>query len=100
VALEVASTNETMRRATADVFDSWIDAATDYFAAAGIRRSRARELALSMLSLLEGAFVFSRAMRTTEPLEIAGATAAAAVAQALPEASRKRASVAPIAPSR
>jgi hypothetical protein len=36
-----------------------------------------------MLSLLEGAFVFSRAMRSTEPLEIAGANAVAAVRAAL-----------------
>jgi AcrR family transcriptional regulator len=86
VALEVASTNEQLRRACAEVFDSWIDAATGYLAGAGIPRPRARELALSMLSLLEGAFIFSRALRSTEPIEVAGASASAAVAQALPAA--------------
>jgi AcrR family transcriptional regulator len=84
VALEVASTNEPLRQATADVFESWIDAATAYFVAAGIPAQRARGLAFAMLSLLEGAFVFSRAMRSTEPLEIAGANAVAAVRAALP----------------
>ncbi len=88
IALEVASTNEPMRQATADVFQSWISAATEFFAAAGIERDRARELAFSMLSLLEGAFVFSRAMRSTEPLAVAGAAAAAAVREALPPQSR------------
>jgi AcrR family transcriptional regulator len=83
VALEVASTNETMRRATADVFESWIVAATEYFAGAGIARPTARELAVAMLSLLEGAFIFCRAMRSIEPLAIAGETAAAAVEAAL-----------------
>jgi AcrR family transcriptional regulator len=83
VALEVASTNETLRQATADVFDSWMDAATAYFCAAGAPRKTARALSFSMLSLLEGAFVFSRAMRSTEPLEAAGACAAAAVRAAL-----------------
>jgi AcrR family transcriptional regulator len=83
VALEVASTNEALREATADVFDSWIDAAGAYFAAAGIPRANARELALSILCLLEGAFIFARAMRTTEPLEVAGANAVAAVGSAL-----------------
>jgi AcrR family transcriptional regulator len=83
VALEVASTNEPLRRATAEVFDSWIAAATEYFAAARIPRDTARGLAFSMLSLLEGAFVFSRAMRSTEPLEVAGASAVAAVRAAL-----------------
>ena len=83
VALEVASTNEPLRKATAEVFDSWIDAASAYFAAAGIPQETARELAFSILCLLEGAFVFSRAMRSTEPLELAGASAVAVVRSAM-----------------
>jgi AcrR family transcriptional regulator len=85
VALEVASTNEPLRQATADVFDSWIAGATEYFAFAGIPRARARELALSMLSLLEGAFLFSRALRSTESMAVAGSAAVAAVRIALQE---------------
>jgi AcrR family transcriptional regulator len=85
VALEVASTNEPLRIATADVFEEWIEGATEYFVFAGIARSRARELGLAMLSLLEGAFIFCRAMRTTEPMAIAGNAAVAAVRQALEE---------------
>ena len=87
VALEVASTNEPLRKATAAVFESWFEAASAYLSSAGIPPGRARELAISMLCLLEGAFVFSRAMRSTEPLELAGASAAEAVRSALPEAS-------------
>jgi AcrR family transcriptional regulator len=83
VALEVASTSEPLREATAEVFDSWIAGATEYFAAVDIPRDTARELAFTMLSLLEGAFIFCRAMRTTEPLEAAGASAVAAVQTAL-----------------
>jgi AcrR family transcriptional regulator len=83
VALEVASTNEPLREATADVFGSWIEGATAYFMGAGIPRETARALALSMLCLLEGAFIFCRAMRSTEPLELAGASAVAAVSAAL-----------------
>ena len=83
VALEVASTNEPMRKATADVFESWIDAATAYFAGAGIPEGRAHELSIHMLCALEGAFVFCRAMRSTEPLHVAGAAATAAVREAL-----------------
>jgi AcrR family transcriptional regulator len=86
VALEVASTNEPLREATAEVFDGWIDGAAQYFAAAGIPRARARELALSMLCLLEGAFVFCRAMRSTEPLNVAGASAEAEVRAVLARA--------------
>jgi AcrR family transcriptional regulator len=85
VALEVASTNEALRLATADVFTQWIDGASAYFAHAGIPRARARELALAMLSLLEGAFIFSRALRSTEPMRVAGAAAVEAVRKALEE---------------
>jgi AcrR family transcriptional regulator len=84
VALEVASTNEPLRQATAEVFESWIVAATEYFAAARIPRGEARALAFSMLCLLEGAFVFSRAMRSLEPLEAARESAVTAVRAALP----------------
>jgi AcrR family transcriptional regulator len=83
VALEVASTNEQLREACAEVFESWITGATQYFSAAGITPETARELAFSMLCLLEGAFVFCRALRSTEPLVVAGASAVAAVESAL-----------------
>lgn len=83
VALEVSSTSEPLRLATAEVFTEWIDGATAWFAGAGIDGRKARELAFVMLNLLEGAFVFARSLRSTEPLEHAGRAAAAAVAQAL-----------------
>ena len=84
LALEVASTNEPLRQASAEVFESWIDGCTAYLSSAGIEPRQARALALSTLSLLEGAFVFCRAMRSTEPLQAAGASAVAAVRAALP----------------
>ena len=83
VALEVASTNELLREATAEVFESWIASATDRFAAAGIGMGPARELAISLITSLEGAFMLSRATRSTEPLLIAGSATAAAVEAAL-----------------
>ena len=90
VALEVASTNETLRRATADVFESWVDAATERGMAAGLSRPAARKLGIGMIASLEGAFVLSRAQRSTEPLEVAGAQATAAIRDALAGAARKR----------
>jgi AcrR family transcriptional regulator len=84
VALEVASTSEPLRQATADVFESWITAAAERLAAAGIEPTRARGLAISTLAALEGAFILCRAARSTEPMEVAGATASAAVRAALP----------------
>jgi AcrR family transcriptional regulator len=89
VALEVASTNEPLREATADVFESWIAAGTERLVEAGVGPAKAREVTIAMLAALEGAFVLCRAMRSTEPLEIAGATATALVRSALPAAQRK-----------
>lgn len=83
VALEVASTNEELRRACADVFDAWIEGGTERLALAGIPRKVARRLVIQMLTALEGAFVLSRALRSTEPVELAGDAAIAMIAAAL-----------------
>jgi AcrR family transcriptional regulator len=83
VALEVSSTSEPLREACAEVFNEWIHGASAYFRSAGIERERARELAITMLCLLEGAFVFCRALRSTEPLLLAGASASEAVRAAI-----------------
>jgi len=90
VALEVSSTNEPMRAACADVFESWIELASDRLTGAGLSRARARKLAVSMLCSLEGAFVLARAMRSTEPLKAAGAAAAQDVREALRERAARR----------
>ena len=72
VALEVASTSEPLREATAEVFESWIDAAMGRFAADGIADDAARDLAITMFCALEGAFILARALRSTQPLNVAG----------------------------
>jgi hypothetical protein len=79
----VASTSEPLREATAEVFDSWIDALVQRFSAAGLPDDVARELSIAMLGALEGAFVLSRAKRSTEPLEVAGRTMTEVVRNAL-----------------
>ncbi|WP_052664522.1 TetR/AcrR family transcriptional regulator [Nitriliruptor alkaliphilus] len=86
VALEVASANEPLRLATAEVFEDWLAAATVRFEAAGLAPDRAREHAITVLCLLEGAFVFCRSLRSTEPLHAAGRAAVAATRTALAEA--------------
>src|ERR1700686_5078382 len=66
VALEVANTNEPLREATAQVFESWIVGAFARFQGTGIDEQAARELSITLIALLEGAFVLCRASRTTE----------------------------------
>jgi len=83
VALEVASTNEPLREATAEVFESWIAGAAERGVAAGLSPERARSVAVEILCLLEGAFIFCRALRTTEALAVAGARAVESVSEAL-----------------
>lgn len=93
VALEVSSTNEPMRQACADVFNEWVDSAAARLVESGLTRKRSRALAISMLASLEGAFVLARALRSTEPVEVAGAAATDAVREAVAvRRARRRAS--------
>jgi AcrR family transcriptional regulator len=87
LALEVASTNETLREATADVFESWIAELTRRYVAGGIGRRRARALAELAFCALEGAFMLSRASRDVAPIETVGRFVSTAVREEL----RKRA---------
>ena len=88
VALEVSSSSETLREACADVFDGWITVGAQRYASAGVTPDVARELTIGMIAALEGAFVLSRALRSTEPLAVAGELTAAAVERAQHDARR------------
>jgi AcrR family transcriptional regulator len=89
VALEVSSASEILRQACADVFESWIEAGTAMYERAGITPERARELTIAMVAALEGAFVLARALRSTEPLEVAGEVIAQTVQRAIDEGARR-----------
>ncbi len=83
VALEVSSSSEPLREACAEVFDGWISAASERFAAGGLEPAAAREIAIALIAGLEGAFVLARALRSTEPLRAAGELAAERMQRAL-----------------
>jgi AcrR family transcriptional regulator len=83
VALEVASTNEPLRLATAEVFDAWTATLTGRLTAAGLAPETARGRALAIISGLEGAFVLARATRTPDALLAAGDVLADALATAV-----------------
>ncbi len=84
MALEVASTSEPLRAATAGVFSEWADAVTARLVTAGAGEGEARRLAFTVIALLEGGFLLCRATKSTEPLLAAGRTAMTAVQQATP----------------
>jgi hypothetical protein len=72
VALEVASTDDRLRQATAEVFERWAEAITE--------RLGDRQKGLALIAALEGAFIICRASRSTEGMHAAGEMAAALVA--------------------
>jgi AcrR family transcriptional regulator len=72
VALEVSSISDTMREACNDVFELWLAGAAEDFVAAGVPKRRARDLAITFVTLLEGAFLLSRAAKSTEAMKVTG----------------------------
>lgn len=89
VALEVASTSEPLREATAEVFNAWIDKGTAVFHRFGLSEKDARKLTIAVITSLEGAFVLSRSLRDVEPLAIAGEAAVAMARQLMNEPAAK-----------
>jgi AcrR family transcriptional regulator len=83
VALEVASTSETLRAATAEVFESWLSAIDMRLVQAGLTKAQARHLSVSLFSLLEGAFILARATRDHTHVRTAGRAAVELVRAAL-----------------
>ena len=89
ITLETASVSEPMRLASHDVFEAWIAAGLPYFTAAGLGDAVARQLILSLICALEGAFVLARAARSTEALSVAGELVAGATERALERISER-----------
>ncbi len=83
VAGEVASSDEVLRRATAEVFELWLGAFAADLGGAGVAPPRARSVALSTLALLEGAFLLCRSLRSSEPMRAAGESAVELMSTAL-----------------
>ncbi|MDZ4233377.1 MAG: TetR/AcrR family transcriptional regulator [Dietzia sp.] len=83
IALEVASTNDHLRRESAQVFEIWLTALTGWFAQLDVSVEQSRQLALITLTALEGAFVLCRTLRSTEPIIVAGHGVQAAVSAML-----------------
>ena len=90
VALEVASTNEPLRLATAEVFESWIQGLTALLTHEGVPADRSRALAQVILSAREGAFVLARASRTPDVRAACGDAMADLVAAALADQPTRR----------
>ena len=77
VALEVASTNEPLRRVTAEIFEGWLAGLDVLFLGAGGRgRRRPATSSTLFLAALEGGFLLCRAAKDTAPMAALGRTVA------------------------
>ena len=74
VALDAGSENEPLREACSQVYEAWISAVSGYLSTFGIREQQARPLSTSMICLVEGSLILSRAHKSTQPLEAAAST--------------------------
>ncbi|MEC3957284.1 TetR/AcrR family transcriptional regulator [Nocardia sp. CDC153] len=81
VAGEVADSEPGIRDVAAEVMNSWIDEGVAYFVRRGLAEGDARDLMIAILCALEGAFVLSRTLRSTEPLLAAGKAMGARVSE-------------------
>ncbi|WP_063865083.1 TetR/AcrR family transcriptional regulator, partial [Nocardia seriolae] len=79
VAGEVADSEPGIRDVAAEVMNSWIADGAAYFTRRGLMESDAKELMTALLCALEGAFILSRTLRSTEPLLAAGRAMGASV---------------------
>lgn len=71
IAREVANTSEPLRQAAERAFQSWITSAERYLISTGIDPDTAADLAITFVATVEGTFVVSRTLRSTEPLTAA-----------------------------
>lgn len=83
VALEVASTNDRLRRATDTVSTGWVASVRSWLVAAGLGEPEAHELAVALVAAVEGGFMLSRAARSPEPMRAAGRVIRSVLATAL-----------------
>ncbi|MFJ3792290.1 TetR/AcrR family transcriptional regulator [Kitasatospora sp. NPDC090091] len=73
VGLEVAGSNEALRRTCAEVYGSWQQVITERLAAQGLGPTEAEITSGQALALLEGAVLLARVRRSRRPLDDARA---------------------------
>ncbi|MNI54793.1 putative HTH-type transcriptional regulator YxaF [compost metagenome] len=74
VALDAGSENEPLREACGQVYDAWVSAVSSYLSTFGLKKEQAQPLATSMICLVEGSLILSRAYKSTQPLDAAAGT--------------------------
>lgn len=83
VALEVASSDDELRRVAQEIFDEWLGALARRFEGAGIEARPARELATTFLACLEGGFLLCRVAKDAASMDVLSAAVVSRVEAAL-----------------
>jgi AcrR family transcriptional regulator len=81
VAHEVASADDVLRLACQSVFESWATKATAMFAAEGLTRGQAHDLATTVVAALGGAFILARTAKNADLMRATGRNVTALVKQ-------------------
>ena len=74
LAVTVATREPDLLKQARDVFSSWQNRLTQQLAKGGLKPDRARMMATTMITAVEGAMVLSRATQSPEPFETTAAT--------------------------
>lgn len=74
VALEMGAESDRLRTACERAYQSWITPVADFLMARGHNETSAQALASSVISLVEGAMIVSRARRDVQPMRDAAGT--------------------------
>ncbi len=90
VAAEVSSTDDRLRRATAQVFASWTEALALRLRDAGVGADDAEEVATTVVATLEGSFVLARSRRDADVVRAAGRRTQPLLRSVLPRAGSRR----------
>jgi AcrR family transcriptional regulator len=83
VALEVASSDDELRRVTEEIFSEWRSMLAARFEAAGIEPAASADLSVSFLALLEGGFLLCRVAQDAAPMGVLGEAMVTLVGTAL-----------------
>ena len=74
LAVTVAAGDNELLDHAGTIFRTWADLLADLFATSGMKKPRARELAVTVIAATEGAVALSRAQRSREPFDHVAAT--------------------------
>jgi TetR/AcrR family transcriptional regulator, lmrAB and yxaGH operons repressor len=74
LAVTVAAGDDELLDHAGTIFRTWADLLADLFATSGMKKPRARELAVTVIAATEGAVALSRAQRSREPFDHVAAT--------------------------